>query len=95
MHENGINADLLLGLPDTVHLCQEIAHKSSGDILWARLAIAMVLEGSLRTLRITLDSLPTQLGGPEGLYMRMLENLSPDVQVSFQQFHHHTSGPND
>jgi hypothetical protein len=70
------------GLPDTANLCREVAQKSRGDILWARLAINMVLEGSLRNLRMILDSLPTQLGGPEGLYMRMLENLQPEIQVS-------------
>ncbi|KAI1343251.1 hypothetical protein F5Y15DRAFT_412045 [Xylariaceae sp. FL0016] len=68
------------GLPDTKNLCMEVARKSEGDILWARLAIDIVVEGSLRTLRSTLDSLPTQLGGPEGLYMRMIESLRPDYQ---------------
>ncbi|KAI0599515.1 hypothetical protein F4775DRAFT_550210 [Biscogniauxia sp. FL1348] len=68
------------GLPDTKNLCREVAHKSQGDILWARLAIDMLVDGSLRTLRSTLDSLPSQLGGPEGLYMRMIENLRPESQ---------------
>ncbi|KAL7626664.1 hypothetical protein AAE478_003438 [Parahypoxylon ruwenzoriense] len=70
------------GLPDTKNLCKEVAHKSHGDILWARLAIDMVVGCSLRTLRATLDSMPTHLGGPDGLYMRMLENLTPEQQQS-------------
>ncbi|GAP88017.1 putative alpha beta-hydrolase [Rosellinia necatrix] len=68
------------GLPDTVNLCAELAQKSQGDILWARLALDMVIDGSLRTLRATLNSLPTRLGGTEGLYMRMIENLKPEDQ---------------
>ncbi|KAI1328233.1 hypothetical protein F5Y16DRAFT_369777 [Xylariaceae sp. FL0255] len=68
------------GLPDTVNLCKELAQKSQGDILWARLALDMVIDGSLRTLRSTLNSLPTRLGGQEGLYMRMMENLKSEDQ---------------
>ncbi|KAI0975557.1 hypothetical protein F4678DRAFT_483832 [Xylaria arbuscula] len=68
------------GLPDTINLCAELAQKSEGDILWARLALDMVIDGSLRTLRSTLNSLPTRLGGTEGLYMRMIENLKPEDQ---------------
>ncbi|RYP63764.1 hypothetical protein DL770_009311 [Monosporascus sp. CRB-9-2] len=66
------------GMPNMASLCREIAHKSHGDVLWARLAIDMVLEGSLKTLRSTLDSLPSQLGGTEGLYMLMIQNLPHD-----------------
>ncbi|KAI4870840.1 hypothetical protein F4820DRAFT_146456 [Hypoxylon rubiginosum] len=76
------------GLPDTKNLCKEVAQKSHGDILWARLAIDMVVGCSLRTLRSTLDSLPTLLGGPEGLYMRMLENLGTDHQRSASRIFH-------
>ncbi|KAI1099995.1 hypothetical protein F4804DRAFT_345065 [Jackrogersella minutella] len=80
--------DEVPGLPDTKNLCKELAQKSRGDILWARLAIDMVIGSSLRTLRSMLDSLPTHLGGPDGLYMRMLENLSPDQQqVAYKIFH--------
>ncbi|KAI0149549.1 hypothetical protein GGR57DRAFT_224394 [Xylariaceae sp. FL1272] len=68
------------GLPDTLNLCKELARKSQGDILWARLALDMVIDGSLRTLRSTLNSLPTRLGGQEGLYMRMMENLKSEDQ---------------
>ncbi|KAI1768968.1 hypothetical protein GGR53DRAFT_461757 [Hypoxylon sp. FL1150] len=76
------------GLPDTKNLCKEVAQKSHGDILWARLAIDMVVGCSLRTLRSTLDSLPTHLGGPDGLYMRMLENLSTDHQQGASRIFH-------
>ncbi|KAI0476311.1 hypothetical protein GGR56DRAFT_693683 [Xylariaceae sp. FL0804] len=76
------------GLPDTRNLCKEVAHKSRGDILWSRLAVDMIIDGSLRTLRTTLDSLPPQLGGPEGLYMRMIENLRPvDQNDACRIFH--------
>ncbi|KAI1177813.1 hypothetical protein F4777DRAFT_540436 [Nemania sp. FL0916] len=68
------------GLPDSVGLCTELAQKSQGDILWARLALDMVIDGSLRTLRQTLNSLPPKLGGTEGLYMRMIKNLKPEDQ---------------
>ncbi|KAH8647234.1 hypothetical protein BX600DRAFT_518512 [Xylariales sp. PMI_506] len=68
------------GLPDTKNLCRELAQRSKGDVLWARLAIDMVVDGTLRTLRSTLNSLPSQLGGLDGLYMRMMENLRPEFQ---------------
>ncbi|KAI0380994.1 hypothetical protein F5Y04DRAFT_89449 [Hypomontagnella monticulosa] len=76
------------GLPDSKNLCREVAQKSRGDILWARLAIDMVVGCSLRTLRSTLDSLPTHLGGPDGLYMRMMENLSMEEQQSASRIFH-------
>ncbi|KAK8138051.1 hypothetical protein PG984_001431 [Apiospora sp. TS-2023a] len=63
------------GLPDPHSLCKELSRRSRGDVLWARLAMKMVLEGSLRTLRQTLDSLPPQLGGNDGLYMKMLRSF--------------------
>lgn len=76
------------GLPDSKNLCKEVAVKSQGDILWARLAIDMVVGSSLRTLRTVLDSLPTHLGGTDGLYMRMLENLNTDQQNSASRIFH-------
>ncbi|CAJ2503565.1 Uu.00g109590.m01.CDS01 [Anthostomella pinea] len=76
------------GLPDSKNLCREIARKSGGDILWARLAIDMVAEGTLKSLRKTLNSLPAQLGGTEGLYMRMIENLTPDNQTAAYSIFH-------
>ncbi|KAI0390727.1 hypothetical protein F5Y17DRAFT_461513 [Xylariaceae sp. FL0594] len=68
------------GLSDTVRICNELARKSEGDMLWARLALNMVLDGTLRSLKPTLNSLPSRLGGPDGLYMRMIENLKPERQ---------------
>ncbi|KAI1850244.1 hypothetical protein JX265_002140 [Neoarthrinium moseri] len=65
----------------TYDLCRDIASRSQGDILWARLVADMVIsQGSLRTLKQTLDSLPSRLGGAEGLYMRMIESLKPSYQ---------------
>ncbi|KAK8055709.1 hypothetical protein PG993_000936 [Apiospora rasikravindrae] len=73
------------GLPDSHNLCKELARRSRGDVLWARLAMKTVLEGSLRTLRQTLDSLPPRLGGNDGLYMKMLRNMPlSDVQQCFR-----------
>ncbi|KAH8668898.1 hypothetical protein BX600DRAFT_396899 [Xylariales sp. PMI_506] len=61
-------------------LCIEVAQKSRGDILWARLTIDILMEGSLKKLKSTLDSLPTHLGGTHGLYMRIIQNLAPSHQ---------------
>ncbi|KAK7950884.1 uncharacterized protein PG986_006612 [Apiospora aurea] len=73
------------GLPDSHSLCKELARRSCGDVLWARLAMKTVLEGSLRTLRQTLDSLPPRLGGNDGLYMRMLRSMPlSDIQQCFR-----------
>jgi hypothetical protein len=69
-------------------LCDEVARKSKGDILWARLAIDMLMEGSLRRLMQTLDSLPSQLGGPNGLYMRIIQSMSPDEQREAARIFH-------
>ncbi|KAK8125950.1 uncharacterized protein PG998_001709, partial [Apiospora kogelbergensis] len=75
------------GLPDAHNLCKELARRSRGDVLWAKLAMKLVLEGSLRTLRPTLDSLPPRLGGTDGLYMKMLSSLAPgDLQQCFRVF---------
>ncbi|KAI1808455.1 hypothetical protein F4811DRAFT_500971 [Daldinia bambusicola] len=76
------------GLPDTNNLCKELAQKSHGDILWARLAIDMVVGCSLRSLRSMLNSLPSHLGGPDGLYMRMLQNLSHEYQNKASKIFH-------
>ncbi|ORY57506.1 uncharacterized protein BCR38DRAFT_449277 [Pseudomassariella vexata] len=61
-------------------LCNELARKSRGDVIWALNVINMLLEGSLKKLNSTLDSLPTHLGGTNGLYMRIIENLHRDQQ---------------
>ncbi|TLD17880.1 uncharacterized protein PgNI_00082 [Pyricularia grisea] len=69
-------------------LCDEVARKSRGDILWARLAIDMLMEGSLRKLMATLDSLPSQLGGPNGLYMRIIQALDKEEQREAARIFH-------
>ncbi|TLS20914.1 uncharacterized protein PpBr36_10715 [Pyricularia pennisetigena] len=69
-------------------LCDEVARKSRGDILWARLAIDMLMEGSLRKLMATLESLPSQLGGPNGLYMRIIQALDRDEQREAARIFH-------
>ncbi|ORY59728.1 uncharacterized protein BCR38DRAFT_326985, partial [Pseudomassariella vexata] len=69
------------GLSDVMtDLCEQLAVRSGGDVLWARLAVNMLLEGSLRTLVARLDALPSRLGGADGLYMSMIENLKPEYQ---------------
>ncbi|KAF3000395.1 hypothetical protein E8E14_000165 [Neopestalotiopsis sp. 37M] len=62
------------------HLCDEVARLSNGDFLWARLTINILMEGSLKSLRHTLDTLPTHLMGLDGLYMRIIQSLSPAYQ---------------
>lgn len=61
-------------------LCRDVASKANGNILWARLAINVLLEQSLKMLRPTLDRLPTKLGGCKGLYMHILQSLPVDRQ---------------
>ncbi|CAJ2505786.1 Uu.00g131800.m01.CDS01 [Anthostomella pinea] len=69
------------GISDSqVPLCQEVARKSRGDILWARLAMDILMEGSLKRLKSTLETLPTQLFGANGIYMRMVQDLAPHQQ---------------
>lgn len=76
------------GLEDSVSLCKDLARRSGGDALWARLAVDLVLEGSLRSLKPTLDALPRHLGGPDGLYMRMIERMPQDRwQACYRIFH--------
>ncbi|KAH6646051.1 hypothetical protein BKA67DRAFT_583055 [Truncatella angustata] len=72
----------------TRDLCVDIASRSHGDVLWARLVADMLVSHeSLRTIKQTLDSLPARLGGPDGLYMRMIENLHPkDQSAAFRIF---------
>ncbi|KAI1337720.1 hypothetical protein F5Y15DRAFT_407920 [Xylariaceae sp. FL0016] len=73
--------DVAPGLSDSQSsLCDEVARKSRGDMLWARLAMDILMEGSLKRLRTTLDTLPTQLFGPKGIYMRMVSDLAPQTQ---------------
>lgn len=69
-------------------LCDEVARKSKGDILWARLAIDMLMEGSLRKLMATLEGLPAQLGGPHGLYMRIIQSMGPEEQREAARIFH-------
>ncbi|KAK9423371.1 hypothetical protein SUNI508_04265 [Seiridium unicorne] len=65
----------------TYDLCVDIAVRSQGDILWARLVADMLIsQGTLRTLKQTLDSLPQRLGGSDGLYMHMIAALKPEQQ---------------
>ncbi|KAI0401666.1 hypothetical protein F4802DRAFT_600827 [Xylaria palmicola] len=72
--------DELSGLLDPTPLCAELARKSKGDVLWARLALDMVISGGFKQLRSSMNSLPSRLGGTEGLYMQMIKNLKPEDQ---------------
>jgi hypothetical protein len=57
-----------------------ITGKSSGVFLWVRLIVDMLVNGktdgnSNEELMKTLDNLPPRLGGKDGLYMRMMQNI--------------------
>ncbi|KAH8883762.1 hypothetical protein GQ53DRAFT_752783 [Thozetella sp. PMI_491] len=65
-------------LADAKSLCLEVASRSNGHVLYARLVMDMLLEGSMKSIRPTLNSLPSRLGGSKGLYMYMLRRLGPE-----------------
>lgn len=57
-----------------------ITGKSRGVFLWVRLIVDMLVNGkadgnSNEELLKTLDNLPPRLGGKDGLYMRMMQNI--------------------
>lgn len=66
------------GLPQMQSLCQHLSQKSNGDVLWAKIAIDVLVESPLRTLGAAIDALPQRLGGTDGLYMYMLKRLSAE-----------------
>jgi hypothetical protein len=80
----------LMGRADFVSL---IAGKSRGVFLWVHLVIDMLVDGntdgnSKEELLKTLDTLPPRLGGKDGLYMRMMQNIKqnylPESKRLFQ-----------
>ncbi|KAK8104928.1 hypothetical protein PG999_008287 [Apiospora kogelbergensis] len=75
-----LDEDNVSNIADANPLCHEVAQKSRGDIVWARLAMDVLLERSLKTLRSTLQALPERVGGPNGLYMYMLQGRGPKQQ---------------
>ena len=71
-----------LGDSDRANLVSLITEKSRGVFLWVRLVVNMLIDGSaagdtLDELLKTLESLPVRLGGRNGLYMRMMQNVQP------------------
>ncbi|KAH8762740.1 hypothetical protein F5882DRAFT_477025 [Hyaloscypha sp. PMI_1271] len=84
----------LMDRPDFV---TSITGKSCGVFLWVRLVVDMLLQGhfdgnSKDELLKTLDSLPPRLGGKDGLYMRMMQNVKreylPESKRLFQLVMH-------
>jgi hypothetical protein len=80
----------LMGRVDFVSL---ITGKSRGVFLWVHLVIDMLVDGntdgnSKEELLKALDSLPPRLGGKDGLYMRMMQNIKrnylPESKRLFQ-----------
>jgi hypothetical protein len=70
-----------------------ITGKAHGVFLWVRLVVDMLVNGnadgnSKEELLKTLDSLPPRLGGRDGLYMRMVQNIKreylPESKRPFQ-----------
>jgi hypothetical protein len=67
---------------DRANFVSLITKKSRGVFLWVRLVVNMLIDGSaagdsLGELLKTLESLPVRLGGRNGLYMRMMQNVQP------------------
>ena len=64
---------------------EEVVRKASGVFLWVKLVTNKLVDGiqngmDVAQLLLMLDDLPPELGGPKGLYMRMLDLLSPEFQ---------------
>jgi len=67
-------------LMDRSEFVSSITGKSSGVFLWVRIVVDMLVDGnsngdSKEELLKTLDKLPRRLGGRDGLYMRMMQNI--------------------
>jgi hypothetical protein len=65
---------------------EAVTKKASGVFLWVRIVTDIIVDGivndlSPSQLMSTLDGLPSKLGGPDGLYMRMLQTLTPQYQA--------------
>jgi hypothetical protein len=80
-------------LTDRSDFVSSITEKSRGVFLWVRLIVDMLVNGktdgnSNEELLKTLDSLPPRLGGKDGLYMRMMQNIKreylPESKRLFQ-----------
>ncbi|KAK8033932.1 hypothetical protein PG991_003330 [Apiospora marii] len=65
-------------LADARLLCERLAAESRGDIVWARLAMDVLLSKRLTELRAALADLPGRVGGVRGLYMYMFQGLRPE-----------------
>lgn len=67
-------------------LVRTIVDRASGVFLWVKIVVDHLLEGledhdTLTELSKTVDSLPRELGGRKGLYMRMLQDMKPDYRT--------------
>lgn len=67
--------------PEEWHELQDqIVKNAAGVFLWVRLIVDILIDGSsdfdtIDELRKKLESLPTELGGPKGLYVKMLRDI--------------------
>lgn len=62
----------------------DIRAKASGVFLWVKIATEILVDGMINgidpgQLRRRLDDLPSELGGPSGLYMRILQRLDHEL----------------
>ena len=65
-----------------------IVEHASGVFLWISIATDTLFDGIVNgdkplQVRAMLDDLPKQLGGPDGLYMNILERLDPQQRAEF------------
>lgn len=68
---------------EACQLAHDIIDKASGVFLWVRVVVDLVIIGlgdgdSLSELQDLLRTLPEELGGRNGLYMRMLKDIKPN-----------------
>ncbi|KAE8454517.1 hypothetical protein EG329_000140 [Mollisiaceae sp. DMI_Dod_QoI] len=92
---------------DRSYFVSSITRKSRGVFLWVRLVVDMVVAGyvdgnSKEELLKTIERLSPRLGGKDGLYMRMMQNIEkeylPESQRLFQlvmQWLEYEHGPLD
>ncbi|KAK3291981.1 uncharacterized protein B0H64DRAFT_408650 [Chaetomium fimeti] len=90
------------GLTDPSQFVSLITKKSRGVFLWVRIVVDMLVKGtaagdSLLELFEALESLPPRLGGRNGLYMRMMQNVKqshlPEAERLFQLVMHYVLQP--
>jgi hypothetical protein len=64
---------------------QDIVNRASGVFLWVRLVVDILIRGltdrdRIGELRSKVEAMPPELGGRNGLYMKMLKDLGPEYR---------------